>query len=126
MELGRDAPILIVEDQSFIALDLALAVEDAGGEVVGPAASVEEAVTLLATHAVSAAIVDCNLVDGDCSAVVELLAVRGVPIIIQTGIGLPANLVGRFPRMVVHIKPCVAAKLISELEGLISESERAA
>ena len=32
--------VLIAEDQVFIALDLALAVEDAGGEVAGPVASV--------------------------------------------------------------------------------------
>ena len=118
------ASVLVAEDQPFIALDLALAIEDAGGEVVGPVASVREALELLATNAVAAAILDCNLVDGDCSSVVELLAARGIPVIIQTGIGLPANLVGRFPHMVVHIKPCVAAKLIAQLEGLIADHNR--
>jgi hypothetical protein len=56
--------VLVAEDQPFIALDLALAVEDAGGKVVGPAASCEEALALLATGIVGAAILDVNLVDG--------------------------------------------------------------
>jgi len=46
--------VLVAEDQFFIALDLALAVEDAGGKVVGPAASCEEALTFLATGIVDA------------------------------------------------------------------------
>ena len=35
--------VLVVEDQPFIALDLAFAVEDAGGKVVGTVAGREEA-----------------------------------------------------------------------------------
>ena len=41
--------VLVAEDQIFIALDLALAVEDAGGEVAGPVASVENALALIET-----------------------------------------------------------------------------
>jgi hypothetical protein len=37
------APILIVEDEPYIALELQTSVEDAGGEVVGPAGSVSAA-----------------------------------------------------------------------------------
>ena len=118
------ASILVAEDQSFIALDLALAIEDAGGEVIGPTASVKEALALLATTSVAGAVLDANLADGDCSPLVELLADRGVPVIIQTGQGLPANLAARFPHLVVHTKPCVPAKLIAQLGTLISERER--
>ena len=47
----NNVSVLVAEDQPFIALDLALAVEDAGGKIVGPAASGEEALALLATAA---------------------------------------------------------------------------
>ena len=40
------AAILVVEDEPFIALGLGLAIEDADGEVVGPAASVKAALKL--------------------------------------------------------------------------------
>lgn len=113
------APILIVEDEPFIALDLELAIEDAGGEVVGPAASVEEALALLDARPVAAAILDVNLVDGDISPVAEILIERGIPFILQTGVGLPPEL-ARFPDLVVCIKPCVAAQLAVQLVAMIS------
>ena len=115
------ARILVAEDQPFIALELALAIEDAGGEVVGPAASVEEALILIAALPLGAAILDVNLADGDCSAVVEVLAGLRVPMILQTGVGLPPSLANRFPELRVHIKPCATAQLITELESLIAD-----
>jgi DNA-binding response OmpR family regulator len=117
--------VLVAEDEPFIALDLALAIEDAGGQVIGPAASVKEALTLLAATAVGAAILDVNLLDGDCSAVVEVLAGLDVPIILQTGAGLPLGLAARFPALVVLTKPCLAVDLIVQLEALISDHGQA-
>ena len=76
----------------FIALDLALAVEDAGGKVIGPAASCEEAFAFLATGIVSAAVLDVNLVDGDCSSLVEVLVGLDVPFIVHTAMVLPPAL----------------------------------
>ena len=115
----------MVEDQTFIALDLALAVEDAGGKVVGPAASCEAAMTLLSTGIVGAAILDVNLVDGDCSALVELLVDHRVPFIVHTAVDLPPALATRFSGLVVQIKPCPPAILVARLEGLIAGHERA-
>lgn len=112
--------VLVAEDEPFIALDLALAIEDAGGEVVGPAASIKEALALLETHVVVAAILDVNLSDGDISPVVEYLVAHGVPLILQTGVGLPADLATRFPDLIVRIKPTRAAVLVSQLEMMIS------
>jgi len=116
--LNRSA-ILIAEDEPFIALDLALAIEDAGGEVVGPAASAKEALVLLEKYPVVAAILDVNLIDGDVSAVVEYLVARDIPLILQTGVGLPVNLAARHPDLIVRIKPTVAAVLVAQLETLI-------
>jgi DNA-binding response OmpR family regulator len=113
--------VLVAEDQPFIALDLALAVEDAGGKVVGPAASCEEALTLLATGIVGAAILDVNLVDGDCSAVVEVLVGLDVPFIVHTAVDLPPALETRFSGLVVQIKPCPATILVAQLEILLAE-----
>ena len=117
--------VLVAEDQPFIALDLALAVEDADGEVVGPAASGEEALALLATGSVGTAILDVNLVDGDCSAVVEALVGLDIPFIVHTAVGLPAALAARFSGLVVQIKPCPAARLVARLEILLADHQRA-
>jgi DNA-binding NtrC family response regulator len=118
------AAILIAEDEPFIALDLALAIQDAGGEVVGPAASVKEALALLETRTITAAILDVNLSDGDISPVAERLIGLGIPVIFQTGVGLPPELAARFPALIVHIKPFIAARLVAELASLIAENKR--
>jgi DNA-binding response OmpR family regulator len=119
--LLNHASILVAEDEPFIALDLAYAIEDAGGEVVGPVASVREALALLETRPVAAAILDVHLADRDISPVAEMLLGLGVPIIIQTGVGLPAGLAARFPDLVVRIKPCPAAQLVRDLAALIAD-----
>jgi len=114
------ALILVAEDEPFIALDVALAIEDAGGAVAGPTASVKEALALIESLPIVAAILDVNLVDGDISPVAERLLIAGIPIIIQTGIGLPPSLTARFPDLPVQIKPCAAATLVEKLEALIA------
>ena len=115
--------VLVAEDQVFIALDLALAVEDAGGEVAGPAATVKHALELIRTRQIGAAILDSNLIDGDITPVAILLMEAGIPIIIQSGVGLTPELAARFPQLVVHIKPYVAADLVTALAAMITEKQ---
>ena len=70
--------VLIVEDEPFIALDLATAVEEARGKVIGPAGSVREARILIEQHLVQAAVLDVNLSDRDVTPIAELLIKDGV------------------------------------------------
>jgi DNA-binding response OmpR family regulator len=113
-------PILIAEDEPFVALDLALAVKDAGGIPVGPAGSVREALELLASTQVAAAILDVNLSDGDVFPVLEVLMGRGVPVIVQTGLPVPLELRSRYPGLTVLAKPIEAAVLLAKLKALLA------
>lgn len=113
--------VLVAEDQIFIALDLALAVEDAGGEVAGPVASIKLAFALIEARPITAAILDYNLTDGDVTPVATLLLDAGIPTIIQSGVGIPPELALRFPDLVVYIKPYVTADLVSKLASLVVE-----
>ena len=106
-------------------MDLALAVADAGGKVVGPAASCKEAMTLLSNGVVDAAIVDVNLVDGDSSALVEAIVDLCLPFIIHTAVDLPPALATRFSGLVVQTKPYPAANLVAQLGTLIAGHQRA-
>ena len=124
LSLPRDVAIFVAEDEPFIALDLATTIEDAGGRVVGPAATVKEALELLEIHPVAAAILDVNLRDRDISPVAELLIARGVPVIFHTGLGLPDELSAKFPDLIVHLKPLIPEQLIRQLAALI-ENPRA-
>lgn len=116
--------VLVAEDQTFIAMDLSLAVEDAGGQVVGPVASSREGLALIAAGSVGAAIVDMNLVDGESTPVVEVLVGLGVPFIIHTALALPQALAARFPDLVVQTKPCRAADLVARLGTMVAEHAR--
>ncbi len=122
----NNALVLIAEDESFIALDLALAIEDVGGTVVGPAATVEEALALINGQTVAGAILDVNLGAHDISPVAEILLNLKIPVILQTGVEVPPALAARFPDLIVHIKPCIAAKLVEQLGTLIASGPSAA
>ena len=110
--------VLVAEDETFIARDLALAVEDAGGEVAGLVGSVKGALSLIGTRPITAAILDFNLTDGATTPVATLLLGAGIPVIIQSGVGIGPELAMRFPDLVVYIKPYVAADLVSEPASL--------
>lgn len=117
----HDRAILVVEDQPIIGMALAAAIRNANGQVVGPVASVKAALGLLDSATVSAAVLDVTLADGTVAPVIEALVERGIPIIIQSGVGLPSDLALRFPDMVVLIKPTTSAVMIDELARLIGK-----
>ncbi|HSP25089.1 MAG TPA: response regulator [Saliniramus sp.] len=111
--------MLICEDEPFIALDLAASVEEAGGRVVGPAASIAEAEHLLETATVHGAILDVHLSDGEVTPVAERLIEAGIPVIIQTGVGLPVILRDRYPELQAYQKPVPAQQLVEHLAKLL-------
>lgn len=74
-----DISILVVEDEPFVALDIAMEIEDAGGKVIGPAPSVAAAIELLKKEEVHGAILDVHLLDGDVDPVASQLSWLGVP-----------------------------------------------
>ena len=117
----KRSPILIAEDETIIALDLVLAVQDADGEVVGPAATVKEALALLKTRPVRGAILDVNLADRDITPVAVYLLNRDIPIIVQSGLGIPTELTARFPDLVARMKPNRADQLVTELASMITK-----
>ncbi len=116
----RQARILVAEDEPVIALDLASAVEEAGGRVVGPAASVKQALRLVANDGICAAILDVDLIDGDVGPVIEELMRRSIPVIIHSGAGLPAALLARYRNVEIHQKPTPAEFLVSRLAGRLA------
>jgi CheY-like chemotaxis protein len=113
------APILIVEDEPFIALELKASVEAAGGQVVGPTGSAQAALELLKRQAVAAAILDVQLSDGTVTPVVSALVKLGIPMIFQSGVDLPSNLRDQCPGAVHYKKPVAARLLIGKLAELI-------
>ena len=78
------ARILVVEDENFLAMELAWIVEDAGYSVVGPERSVAETRQVLASKAVDLALLDVNLGGELVFPVSKMLDTLGIPFVFIT------------------------------------------
>jgi DNA-binding response OmpR family regulator len=107
--------ILVAEDECMIALDLTDTLERAGASVIGPAATVQEVLKLAMSETPDRALLDFNLADGEVTPVLELLASKGVPVVVYTGRGLPPELMARHPDLTILRKPVPHRQLVAEL-----------
>ena len=78
--------ILIVEDEGPIALNLASAVQQAGGIVIGPAASVAQSFALMADHTLDGALLDIRLRGETSFQLADVLAVLDIPFVFVSGL----------------------------------------
>jgi CheY-like chemotaxis protein len=76
--------ILVVEDQSLVALDIADSLTKAGASVQR-AATLQEGLPLAEHPQLSAAILDFVLRDGDSGVLCARLTERGIPFVVYTG-----------------------------------------
>ncbi len=80
----RGMKILVVEDAVLLAIELESGLTEAGAEVVGVAATLEEAQAML-TLTFDVAVLDANLNGESVTPVAVALAARGAPFIFATG-----------------------------------------
>lgn len=72
--------LLLVEDEYLLASHLCEIFEELGAQIVGPAASVKDAMRLLdEVERIDVGILDVNLRGETTEAIADVLAVRGVP-----------------------------------------------
>jgi len=79
--------VLVVEDESLVAMLLETILEDMGCLAVGPAATVDEGLRMAADETVDAALLDVNVAGRQVFPVAQALKDRGVPFIFSTGYG---------------------------------------
>lgn len=79
--------ILVVEDEALVAMLIEDALVEVGAFILGPAASVAEAMALLDGVTPAAAVLDLNLAGENSVAVADRLVALGVPFVIATGYG---------------------------------------
>ena len=82
--------LLVVEDEYFIAVDTIDKLEAEGAIIVGPAATVEDALALLAEGAPDGAVLDLNLAGDKSFTVADALMAQGVPLVFVTSYGAEA------------------------------------
>jgi CheY-like chemotaxis protein len=111
--------ILVIEDEYFLADDIARAMQTAGAEVVGPAGDADEGLALLSEGGrIDAAILDINLHGEMIYPFASLLRSRHIPFAFATGYdkgAIPAE----FQDVPHWEKPFDPASLARILGGLV-------
>lgn len=77
--------VLVVEDEYYLATDIAKQVQRSGGTVVGPFATSEEGLVSLSEHLPDCALVDINTGAGPSFDLADALLAQGVPFAFLTG-----------------------------------------
>jgi CheY-like chemotaxis protein len=77
--------ILVVEDESLIAMNVEYSLNEAGAATVIIATSVAQAQTALMKGTYDAAVVDFRLPDSDASVLIDALSGREIPVVVTTG-----------------------------------------
>ena len=103
--------MLVVEDEYFIAEELRQALERLGTTVVGPVPTGEEALALLKSEPIDAAVLDINLRGEMSFAVADALEERAIPFVFATGYDRAA-IPERFRDVPLWSKPFDAERLV--------------
>ncbi|WP_423142058.1 response regulator [Parablastomonas sp. CN1-191] len=112
--------ILVVEDEAMLALDLEFAFEDAGAHVIGPAVSLDQALSLVSGVAgIDAAVLDVDIAGRPVIPVAQALSAAGVPFVFHTGHGDRIDLLARFPGARLLMKPVLTERLVAEVVSLL-------
>jgi DNA-binding response OmpR family regulator len=113
--------ILILEDDYFIADELARAVQELGLEVVGPIGDPDEALEVLSASDVDGAVLDINLGGKMGYPVADALHSRAIPFLFATGYG-DASLPKRYEHVARWEKPFDGSALAIAVLNLVRES----
>ena len=112
--------VLLVEDELLLALDIAMALEDEGAEVVGPIDDLAQGLSLLEREPLlDAAILDIDLHGEDVFPLAERLRARGVPFLFHTGHGDRAAIARHFEGVPLCTKPVLTERLLDAVKGLL-------
>jgi DNA-binding response OmpR family regulator len=110
--------ILVVEDEYFLADDVAEAFSRMGAEIIGPINDLEEAMRVVSDHAPAGAALDVNVRGRAVYPLAKELQSRGIPFIFMTGYGRDAIL-PEYRHVMRCEKPFDPADLASRLAALV-------
>ena len=80
--------VLVIEDESLVAMLLETILDDMGCAVVGPESNIDDGLISATTEpSLDAALLDVNVAGREVFPVAEALRARGVPFVFSTGYG---------------------------------------
>ena len=116
--------ILVVEDEYYLATDARKVIEDAGGQVVGPFGTADDARAALDAGGADLAVIDINLGNGPAFDLARYLNSTKLPFLFATGYDqavVPDDL-----KAIVRLeKPFRAADLVSAAESVYNTANLA-
>jgi len=113
----RRARLLVVEDEWLISSVISDELRDFGFEVVGPAGTLAEAVSLASRAAIDAALVDLSLGGVWANEVIAVLLARNIPFIFVTGYSsIPEDVHATAPLLE---KPFTSEELLRAVERIL-------
>tara|TARA_R110002110_G_scaffold33636_16_gene115317 strand:- start:3212 stop:3583 length:372 start_codon:yes stop_codon:yes gene_type:complete len=112
--------ILIVEDEILAAMELTDILESRDCTIVGPVASLKDALPLAESSEYDAAILDITLRDGEVFPLAQWLRERHIPFIFATAYGSSAGLTEDFSDYALVPKPYPEQRLVRALNQAIN------
>lgn len=113
----RGARILVIEDEYYIADDLRRTLKSAGAEIVGPVATLRQALAQIEAGAFDCAVVDLNLHGESALPAAHRLREAGKSFAIATGYA-PTSVpeeVGDVPRIEKPFDPPALLQLVAQI-----------
>jgi DNA-binding response OmpR family regulator len=121
--LLKGSRVLVVEDDAVIALQMDHLLTEAGAAVVGPARTVEEALSLVRDEPLSAAVLDVRVRDQNIQPVADALCDRDIPFLFYSGQVKHHVPLHRWPKAFFIAKPTPSRELIEAVRQVL-ESRR--
>jgi CheY-like chemotaxis protein len=115
--------VLVVEDEMLILMMIEDMLADLGCESVVAAASVEQAMAKMETHAFDVAMLDSNLAGNSSDPIADALAARNVPFFFATGQRNGKGERDRYPDRPVLKKPFGFEDLQESLRQVLSPND---
>ena len=113
--------VLIVEDSWHVAVAVKSVLESVGMEIVGPAATIADAESLLTDRVPDLAVVDLNLHGEMAYSLIDDLIARSVPVLVASGYETFPDMNTRVAAVLA--KPIRASMLLSTLRRIIKQRD---
>ena len=111
--------VLVVEDETLVAMLIEDTLLDAGAQVLGPVSTVAEALALVERELPDLAVLDLNLAGETSEPIADVLRDRGVPFVVASGYG-PSGVPAKHAGVPVLAKPYAPEDLTAALVRLMA------
>ncbi len=122
----RGTRILVAEDDALLAFNMKSLLQSAGAEVLGPAATLADALAIARFEALTCAVLDVNLRCETVFPAAQVLTERGVRIIFYTGSGEWKCVCQNWPDAKLLTKPVSPMLLVKTVHEACRDSLKVA